>query len=143
MQALAPSGVGLPAPDCLVSQIGDDKPVALSRLFGPTQQYLVLLPSIFGHEPLLALLAECSAPKSTVVITADNTQALAQAALPAQLSIYSDPTLSFARLYGCTCAPSACRPALFHIQNGWIKQSFICEQVHLPTWRALLEAHCA
>ena len=141
MSVLAPSGVGLPAPDCLVTPQGASTPVPLSTLLPHTCVYLVLLPSVFGCEALLTLLANCTGELR--LITADSSAALAAATLPAGLAIYTDPTLSFARLYGISCAPQGCHPALFRVEKGWLSQSYISDVVELSVWRALLAPHSA
>lgn len=139
MSALAPSSVGLPAPDCLVTPRGASKPVPLSTLLPSASVYLVFLPSVFGCDALLALLAESKSELR--VITADSSAALTAAAIPDKLAIYSDPTLSFAQLYGISCAPQGCHPALFSVDKGWLRQSYISEQIQLPVWQALLQVH--
>ena len=134
MTALAPSGVGLPAPDCLVHSSSGARH-RLSEL-AATRGWLLLVPSVFGCEEALAQLI--SLTDQLTVISGDNANALQRAALAASAPVYCDPSLLFARLYGISAAANGCHFGLFQLQSGWIRSSLITEHANFAYWQALL-----
>lgn len=138
MSALAPSGVGLPAPDCLLqAPAGSNNHTAirLSDAQG-ARRWLAFVPSVFDCQAQLSQLVDRA--ELFTLISADTPTALAACELPQALARYCDPTLNAALLYGIRHAANGCHYALFDIERGFVRQSLISQQLDLALWQQLL-----